>query len=178
VENLQREPLTPIEEALALRDLMERHGYTQESLAGRLGRDRSTIANLVRLLELPPAVQEDLEAGRLTPGHARALLSVPDTVLQLALRNEVLRRALTVRETERLIRLQAESPEPPSSGAATPHAAADSSPEYRAARQALERRLGTKVGIQESGDGGRLELEFYSLDDFNRLFDLLMGRGR
>ena len=176
VENLQREPLTPIEEAQALRDLLERHGYTQESLAGRIGRDRSTISNLVRLLELPLPIQEDLEAGRLSAGHARALLSVTDTVLQIALRNEVLRRALSVRETERLIRIQAvEEAGPALEG---PPAEPALSPEYRAARQTLERKLGTKVGIRETEGQGSIELEFYSLDDFNRLYDWLIGRGR
>jgi len=176
VENLQREPLTPIEEAQALRDLLERHGYTQESLAGRIGRDRSTISNLVRLLELPLPIQEDLEAGRLSAGHARALLSVTDTVLQIALRNEVLRRALSVRETERLIRIQAvEEAGPALEG---PPAEPALSPEYRAARQTLERKLGTKVGIRETEGQGSIELEFYSLEDFNRLFDWLMRRGR
>jgi len=176
VENLQREPLTPIEEAQALRDLMERHGYTQESLAARIGKDRSTISNLVRLLELPLPIQEDLEAGRLSAGHARALLAVPDTVLRIALRNEVLRRSLTVRETERLIRLQAED----RSGAtdAPGEEPPPASPEFQHARHMLERKLGTRVAIHERDGQGRLEIEFYSLEDFNRLFDWLMGRGR
>jgi ParB family chromosome partitioning protein len=176
VENLQREPLTPIEEAQALRDLLERHGYTQESLAGRIGRDRSTISNLVRLLELPLPIQEDLEAGRLSAGHARALLSVTDTVLQIGLRNEVVRRALTVRETERLIRIQSSDASAPAEEPVGAEPALTL--EYQAARQTLERKLGTKVGIRESGGRGSVELEFYSLDDFNRIFDVLMGKRR
>lgn len=181
VENLQREALTPIEEAQALRDLLERHGYTQETLAGRLGRDRSTIANLIRLLALPLVVQEDLEHGRLTAGHARALLGVRDTAMQIALRNEVLRRGLSVRETERWARRQLE-PE----GGPAPEEAAERTPpgppaEFRAVVQALERRLGTRVSVRPRAEGaeqGALEIEFFSHDDFNRLYDLLMGRGR
>lgn len=177
VENLQREQLTPIEEAQALRDLMERHGYTQDMLARRIGRDRSTIANLVRLLALPVSLQEDLEAERLTVGHARALLPLEDTVLQLGLRNEILRRGLSVRDTERLVRRQA------SGGRANPEPAPDAEREagaeaYGAVAESLERRFGTKVTVRRHGrHEGSVELAFYSLDDFNRLFDLLMGRG-
>jgi len=182
VENLQREALTPIEEAQALRDLLERHGYTQDALARRIGRDRSTIANLIRLLALPAALQEDLEAGRLTAGHARALLALGDPVMQIALRNEVLRRGLSVRDTERWVRRQAQG----GSGAATEHAAASKaslvpmplSPEWRAALQMLERRLATRVRIHPDGAGGRIELEYFSLDEFNRLFNLLTGRAK
>lgn len=184
VENLQREALTPIEEARALRDLLQRHGYTQETLARRIGRDRSTIANLIRLLALPVPLQEDLEAGRLSAGHARALLTLRDPVMQIALRNEVLRRGLSVRETERWVRrqLEARPGAAPAAAGAEPEAGEPSlSPEYRAVIQALERRFGTRVCVRprDSGQpGGAVEIEFFSLDDFNRLYDLLMGRGK
>jgi ParB family chromosome partitioning protein len=177
VENLQREALTPIEEAQALRDLLERHGYTQETLARRIGRDRSTIANLIRLLALPVPIQEDLESGRLTAGHARALLALHDPVMQIALRNEVLRRGLSVRETERWVRRQSE--ERPGAPRDAQRAAENPAPpRERALAQALERRFGTRARIVRRGDQGCIELEFFSLDDFNRIFDLLMGRGR
>ena len=90
LENIQREDLSPIEEAMSYRELLRRHGYTQEFLAGRIGKDRSTIANLMRLLQLPEAVQNDLEQGRMTVGHARALLALPSEKVQLFLRKKLL----------------------------------------------------------------------------------------
>lgn len=174
VENLQREPLSPVEEAQALRDLLERHGYTQDELARRIGRDRSTIANLVRLLALPVAIREDLDEGRLTVGHARALLPLEDVALQLAVRNEVLGRRLSVRETERLVRRQLDPRRP---------AAKDSPPEpdraaaaYAAVSDALERRFGTRVRVERTGERGTLSFSFADTEEFNRIYDLLMGR--
>ena len=103
VENLQREALNPIEEASAYRQLIKNLGCTQEELAQRVGKDRSTVTNMLRLLSLPPLLQEDLETGCLSQGHARALLSLPHPEQQLALRNLVLKGKLSVRETERLV---------------------------------------------------------------------------
>ena len=104
VENLHREQLTPIEEAQAYRNLLDHHGYTQETLADRVGKERSTIANLVRLLGLPPAVRQDLEEERLSTGHARTLLALEDPALQLALRDLIVKRDLSVREAERYVK--------------------------------------------------------------------------
>lgn len=185
VENLQRDQLTPIEEAQAYRDLMEHHGYTQEALARRVGRDRSTIANMMRLLALPPGIQADLEAERLTVGHARALLAVPDPARREALRERIVTAGLSVREAEKLA-----AREKPGPGAAKPPAlqnpgapprvapeAPGDAAKWEAVRDALESRLGTRVAIhREPGPGGRIELDFYSTDDLNRLFDLLMGK--
>ena len=102
VENIQREPLNPVEEAEAYRALLNRYGYTKEALALRVGKDRSTIANMVRLLALPPLLKEDLADGRLSAGHARALLTLSGADRQIALRGVVIERGLSVRETERL----------------------------------------------------------------------------
>jgi len=178
VENLQREPLTPIEEAGAYRTLLEQYRYTQEALAARVGKDRSTIANMIRLLALPPLLQEDLDDGRLSVGHARALLGVAEPERQVALRHLVLQRGLSVRETEQLVQ-RARAGQGPTR--ATPPAAALPPAEalqFQAVQEMLERRLATRVVIQRKGGGeagsGRIEIEYYSLDDFNRLYELLV----
>jgi len=193
VENLQREPLNPVEEAEAYRDLLTRHGYTQEALAGRVGKDRSTIANLVRLLALPPLLKEDLAAGRLSTGHARALLNLPGADRQVALRGVVIRRGLSVRETERLAArakrentggATGDNAQGPAGGNKTPEHEEAERLQFDVVREMLENRFSTKVHIQpnespakKSGaHSGRIELEFYSMEDFNRLFDLLTGK--
>lgn len=180
VENLQREPLSPIEEAAAYRQLLEDHGYTQETLAQRVGKDRSTIANMIRLLALPEAVQQDLEAGRLTVGHARALLAVPDADRLRQLHRLILARGLSVRETEALVaRERDHAPLRAASGrpdAKPPAQALD--PKWQAVQERLERRLGTHVTITLNGGktSGKVVIDFYDLDDFNRIYDLLKGR--
>ena len=177
VENLQREPLSPIEEATAYRLLLEEHGYSQETLSRRVGKDRSTIANMVRLLALPGPVQEDLETGRLTIGHARALLAVPDAARQRHLRALILAKSLSVRETEALV--ARERAPGPGAGGGSPGAPDGAlPPRWQATVQRLEKRLGTRVTLvlRPDGESGRIGIEFYSLDDFNRLYDLLKGR--
>ena len=106
LENIQRENLTVIEEAQSYFDLLQVHGYTQEELAKKLGRDRSTIANMLRLLQLPSALKNDLETGRITAGHARSILSLPNEGLQLEIRKSLLRNSWSVRETERQVRIK------------------------------------------------------------------------
>jgi len=170
VENLQREQLTPIEEAQAYRDLLELHGYTQETLSRRVGRERSTIANMVRLLALPAPIKARLEEGALTIGHARPLLALEDREAQENLAAEVIRRGLSVRETERLVKqfLQGR-PSAPSSPLAETH------PHYQAVETHLSRHFGTRIAIQQKNHQGTIEIQFYSLDDFNRLYDKLTG---
>ncbi len=193
VENLQREPLNPVEEAEAYRDLLTRHGYTQEALAGRVGKDRSTIANMVRLLALPPLLKEDLAAGRLSTGHARALLNLPGADRQIALRGVVIGRGLSVRETERLAARAKRENTGAATGANAQGPAGGKKPsehekaerlQFDVVREMLENRFSTKVRIQPNesplkhsgAHSGRIELEYYSMEDFNRLFDLLTGR--
>ena len=174
VENLQREQLTPIEEAQSYQDLLNAHGYTQDSLASRVGKDRSTIANMIRLLALPNSIQNDLEEDRLTVGHARALLALTDKEAQLTIRADILARELSVRETERLVTRTRQ----PLTGKKTGAGAQTErdSVKFAAAKDALEQTLSTRVAIhpQPNPDKpGRIEIEYYSLEDFNRLFDLL-----
>ncbi|MDH5752604.1 MAG: ParB/RepB/Spo0J family partition protein [Deltaproteobacteria bacterium] len=188
VENLQREQLTPLEEALAYRTLLDQYGYTQEALSRRVGKDRSTIANMIRLLSLPQSIQQDLDHGRLSVGHARALLAVTDPVKQLALRKSVLTRDLSVREVEQLVNRERETAARKTGGdkgeAAAPHRDNGRLREelhFTAAAETLERSLGTRIGIRRQGrdtpeGGGCIEIEYYSLEDFNRLFEILMAR--
>lgn len=185
VENLQREELTPIEEATAYRTLLDQYGYTQDTLAGQVGKDRSTIANLVRLLSLPLSLQEDLETGRLTTGHARALLAIPEPDRQVALRNVIVERGLSVRETERLVNRARKSRTTATDGRLAQQAGGVELPtglalQFQAVQEMLERRFSTRVIIRRGEQGsaateaGRIEIEFYSLDDFNRLYELLV----
>jgi len=175
VENLQREELNPIEEARAYRALLDRFGYTQETLAEKVGKDRSTVTNMLRLLALPPPLRADLEEGRLTVGHARALLAVEQPSRLQALRGLILSRGLSVRETERLVNRERKSPRPargPAKGRATA-----SEVKLGAVQDALERRLGTRVRIEyNKSHRGRILIDFYSLEEFNRLYELLTAR--
>lgn len=174
VENIQREQLTPIEEAKAYHTLLGNFGYTQESLARRVGKDRSTIANLIRLLGLPERLQEDLQEFRLTIGHARAMLALQSIELQLALRDLILEKNLSVRETEARIKRMLENGNQRKN---PPPAPPPADPKYNAVQDAMESRLHTRVSISQSRKGGgKIEIEYYSLDDFNRIYDLLMSR--
>ena len=175
VENLQREQLSPIEEAQAYRELMRRFGYTQENVAQRVGKERSTVANMVRLLGLPHPIQQDLETGRLSVGHARALLPIGNPARQIAIRDAVISGGLSVRDTENLVKSEVIGSGGEAAGSDRPNQAR-LDPQFQAVQDALERRYGTRVTIRQKQHQGRVELEFYSLDDFNRIYDLLVGR--
>jgi len=170
VENLQREDLNPLEAAEAYQRLMGEFGLTQEALAERVGRDRSSVANALRLLRLPDALRQDLAAGTLSEGHARALLGLEKPADQLRVGRQVVAKNLTVRATEALVRrLRGGRPAPPGRrrGATDPNLA-DLEDRLRA-------RLGAKVRIQRSGQAGTVEIGFYSSDDLTRIADLILG---
>ncbi len=167
VENLQREDLNPIEEAEAYRRLCEEHGYTQEQLATRLGRDRSTLANSLRLLKLPEPVQQALVAGALSAGHARALLGLEKPAHVKEALRLIEAQGLSVRQTEALVRRlrQAGTKPPP--------------PPRSANIRDLEERLGqslkTRVHLHAlSQDKGRIEIAYSSLDELDRLLEVLL----
>jgi ParB family chromosome partitioning protein len=162
VENLQREDLSPLEEAEAYRRLIAEFGRTQATLAATVGKSRSHVANTLRLLTLPEPARRRLEAGEFTAGHARALLASPDPA---ALAAEVVRRGLNVRQTERLAQRRTES----SGGRAAPGDGAD----IRALERDLGERLGLRVTLQAKGDGGVLTLHYASLDQLDRVLGLL-----
>jgi ParB family chromosome partitioning protein len=170
VENVQREDLNPIEEGHAYRRLAEEFDLTQDAIAATVGKDRSTVANMLRLLRLPDEIQHEVAAGRLSGGHARALLSIPDEAAQRRIGREVVARGLSVRETESLARKLAEPPP-----AARPADEAAPDVHTRAAEEKLKLRLGTRVRILRKGTRGRIEIEFTSEDELIRLFDMLAG---
>lgn len=176
VENLQRADLNAIDEARGYRRLAEEFKYTQQQIADAIGKDRATVANLLRLLSLPAAVQRMVEEGLLTAGHARAVLGVSGEAEQIALAQEVVARGLTVRDVEQRSKTSPKQVEKrPVSGA--PSVPAD--PAVRAVQDDLRRHLQTDVQIVLSGaDKGSLRISFYSAEDFERLVELLLGRER
>lgn len=167
IENIQREDLNPIEEAIAYHQLHEEFGLTQEEISRRVGKERSTVANFLRLLKLPDAVKKLLAAGQLSMGHARALLAVESAKKQEALAERVVKRSLNVRQTEML----ASAPK-----AAKPEKEKDVF--TRDAEEKLMRSLRTKVEIDRKRRGGVIHIRFASEDDLIRIFDDLTGRRR
>jgi len=168
VENLQREDLNPLEAAEAYQKLVEEFGLTQEELAGRLGRDRSSVANSLRLLRLPKRIRDDVAEGTLSEGHARALLGLEKAADQLKARDEVMKRGLTVRATEALVRRLR--------GTGTKNVRGPSQdPNLSALEDQLRTTLGTKVRIVADGKGGTVHITFFSGDDLTRIADIILG---
>lgn len=183
VENLQRADLNPLEEAEGYQRLIDEFGLTQQQVADAVGKDRTTITNLIRVLTLSPAVRQLVERGHITAGHARALLPIKDERKQLDLANEIVARQLSVREVESRAReLNGESgakprPGPPRTPA--PNAPASNDPAVRRVEEELRKRLQTDVHVQALGnDRGVVRISFYSADDLERLMDMILGRGR
>jgi ParB family chromosome partitioning protein len=171
VENIQRENLNPIDEALAYKRLADEFSHTQEQIATAVGKDRTSVANLVRLLKLPEEIRERVASGVLSVGHARALLALPDAVDQKRLADAAVERGLSVREIEALVhvaigRATARS-EPREAPAVDVHT--------RAAEERLRMVLGTRVRIIRKGTRGRLEIDFTSEDELIRLFEQITG---
>ncbi|MCK0168449.1 ParB/RepB/Spo0J family partition protein [Jannaschia sp. S6380] len=168
IENIQRADLNAIEEAYGFRQLMERFGHTQEKLAGVLGKSRSHIANVMRLLKLPDPVQNLLRDGQLTAGHARALIGCEDAE---ALARQVVNRGLSVRETERLAKGDATRPRTPRTSGGAPAKDADTRALEGDLSAAL--RMGVSIEHDPGDEGGRLTIRYRSLDDLDRLCGLL-----
>ncbi|MFA5068723.1 MAG: ParB/RepB/Spo0J family partition protein [Candidatus Omnitrophota bacterium] len=166
IENLQREDLNPIEEAFAYQKLSGEFNFTQEQIAQAIGRDRASVANTLRLLNLPEEIQRLLSEDLIQMGHARALLAVGDKHKQARICEKIVQKGLSVREVEFLVR---------------PHAAPRkqqpyhnvSDPHTQAAQDELEKILGTKVVIQHRKKRGKIVIDYYSLDDLNRILDLV-----
>jgi ParB family chromosome partitioning protein len=173
IENIQREDLNPIEEARAYRNLIDTVGLTQEVVAERVGRDRSYVTNFLRLLRLPDDIQELVQMGRLSTGHARTLLSLPDIAAQRRLARKIIERDLSVRATEQTVRQLTEPKSDRGAKQAKTTIAADTN--VRAAETRLRRHFGTQVRIvQASGStAGRIELEYYNQADLDRIYGLL-----
>ncbi|MBI2015859.1 MAG: ParB/RepB/Spo0J family partition protein [Candidatus Rokubacteria bacterium] len=173
IENLLREDLNPMEEAEAYQKLLAQFSWTQEELAQRIGKDRSSIANCLRLLKLPAEIQADLRGGRLTMGHARALLALPTDAEQLRLRDEILARDWSVRATEDSVRAAEELAR--KRGAPVKRARRRSA-ELAALEEALQRALMTRVRIVGNDRTGTIEVVYASADELERLSELLGAR--
>jgi ParB family chromosome partitioning protein len=172
IENIQRENLNPIEEALAYRRLADEFHLTQEEIATKVGKDRTSIANFQRLLKLPDEVRTEVGSGRLSMGHARALLSLADEGDQRRIARDVIARTLSVRETESLVKKIVEAGKPPRE-AANPQPA---DVHTRAAEDRLKLLLGTRVRIVRQGTRGRIEIDFVSEGELIRIYDQLTDR--
>ena len=170
IENLQRQDLNPLEEAQAYERLIVEFGMTQDEVAGRVGKNRATVANMLRLLKLPAEVQQWLRDNKLSTGHAKALLSLsqPDAILDAA--RKVIQGSLSVRHAEMLVGRIAKGESQNSESAA----AEVVDPNVKAAIRALEQVVGTKVDIHESGGKGKIEIHFYSFEEMNRLYEGLL----
>ncbi|HST78662.1 MAG TPA: ParB/RepB/Spo0J family partition protein, partial [Verrucomicrobiae bacterium] len=174
IENLQREDLNPIEQARAFERLSREFGLTQEQIATRTGKDRASIANFIRLLKLPATVQESLESGALSFGHGKALVSLagfPDHLEKAT--QEVLQKQLSVRQTEELVNrlLNPDVSDKPNEAKAE-----TIDPNVREAARSLERSLGVKVEIQDRKGKGKIILKYSSLEDFDRIVEVLGAR--
>jgi ParB family chromosome partitioning protein len=175
IENIQRQELNAIEEARAYKRLIETLNLTQEVVAQKVGRDRSFITNYLRLLRLPEDIQLLVEKESLSMGHARALLGIDDVEIQRHVAKSVIDNSLSVRETERAIKRVIAGSTPSSATAAPPIPGNDAN--LRAAEIKMRRHLGTQVRVtpSQNGIGGKIEIEYYSSSDLDRLYQLVMG---
>jgi ParB family chromosome partitioning protein len=168
IENIQREDLNPLEEAQAYRRLADDYQLTQEQIADAVGKDRSSVANYLRLLKLPAEVRANVGSGALSMGHARALLSLTDEAAQLRVSRDIVTRNLSVRETESIVK-KAQQPD-------VPREEPPKDVHTRTAEDKLRFALGTRVRIVRKGKGGRIEINFQSEDELNRLYEQLTDR--
>jgi len=171
IENIQRENLNPIDEALAYQRLTDQFHLTQEEIATAVGKDRATVANTLRLLKLPHAVRAQVAVGELSMGHARALLALPTDSEQTRAAEEVIAKSLSVRQTESLVKKLAAAAQPLEETAPEPVDV-----HTRAAEDRLRVVLGTRVRIKRSGQGGRIEIDFGSEDELIRIYEQLTDR--
>ncbi|MBT9537341.1 MAG: ParB/RepB/Spo0J family partition protein, partial [Nitrospirae bacterium] len=171
IENIQREDLNPVETAEAFHKLMRDFNLTQEDLSEKVGKERATVANYLRLLKLPEEIKSLISDGSLSMGHARAILSIEGRANQTDAARKVMKKGLSVRETETL----AKSIALPGTKKSKTHKG-HKDPQIASLEDKLIKSLGTKVRIHHKGKkGGRIEIEYYSLDELDRLLDILMS---
>lgn len=168
VENLQREDLNPLETATAYQQLVDEFGMTQQQVADRVGKNRVTVTNTLRLLNLPAKVKEALLADDISEGHARALLRLRGAKQQVQALEAIIKGALSVRQTEQLVRRMVEEPK------ARPKPA-EKSPELKALEDRFRQALGTKVSLTRGNRGGKLVIYFYSEEELQGIYDLIVG---
>jgi ParB family chromosome partitioning protein len=167
IENIQREDLNPLESAEGYQRLVEDFKLTQEEIARRVGKDRATVANTLRLLTLPKEVKEEIASGRLTMGHAKAILAFENPKDQMEMASRILREGLSVRATEGLA--------PRRERKGSPAAVPPRPPLIREVEERLQRKLGTRVRIQGRGKKGKVIVEYYGIEDLNRILEILGG---
>jgi ParB family chromosome partitioning protein len=168
IENIQRQDLNPIEEAVAYRRLSDEFHLTQEQIADAVGKDRSSIANYVRLLRLPQEVRANVASNTLSMGHARALLALTDEAAQLRVARDIVAGGLSVRETEAIVKKATSPNEKKPAKTVDVHT--------RAAEEKLKMALGTRTRIVRRGKGGKIEIDFASEDELQRIYELLTER--
>ncbi|MBI5187532.1 MAG: ParB/RepB/Spo0J family partition protein [Nitrospirae bacterium] len=169
IENIQREDLNPIETAEAFNRLINEFNLTQEELSDRVGKDRATVANYLRLLKLPEEVKALINNGSLSIGHAKAILTIDGRANQIEAAKKIIKKGLSVREAEALSKRLSSPP----ALRPTPYASKD--PQITSLEEKLIRNLGTKVRILHKGKKGKIEIEYYSLEELDRLLEILMG---
>ena len=168
LENIQREDLNPIEEATAYREMLQRLNITQEVLAQKMGKDRSSIANAIRLLQLPREIQEDITAGELSAGHARALLGLDHEIQQLKIRELIKKKGFSVRETEKYIQLYKSGAQEKKAGSSP------LDPDMQRIQEELRRHFGAMVKIMKGKKGGKIQIQYASSEELNRIYSLLV----
>ena len=169
-ENIQRSNLNPIEEAAAYKQLMELEGLAQDELAARVGKNRATVANALRLLKLPPEMQASIQKGELSPGHARAVLSVSGAREQETLFREIVKKGLSVREAENRAAAMGKQVKGNRKSAAKTR-----SPELTAMEEKFITHLGTKVALKGDLNKGSIVIDYYSMEDLERLYGIIEG---
>lgn len=170
IENIQREQLSPVDEAKALQQLVDNYSYTQDEVASKIGKERSTVSNALRLLSLPQEILEDLQQKKITSGHARALCAVESRTDQLGIRDLILSKRLSVRQTEDLIKKYKNGLR-----SGTTSRSEDISPDLRHLCDLFKGHLGTKVKFSGEASRGKIEISYYSLEDLERISDLMLG---
>lgn len=171
IENIQRDNLNPMEESIAYRNLIDEHGYTQEDLAKRVGKNRSTVANMLRLLQLPEEIKTEIAAEKLSVGHARTILALDNKEDQIRLKDQVLENNISVRDTEKIVK---ENKTAQKDKPAKPTKVPSISVQMNMNQERLREHLSTKVTIKPNGKKGKIELEYYDDEDFNRLFNMIL----
>lgn len=178
VENIQRQDLNAIEKAVAIRRIIDELELTQEEAGRRLGLGRSTVANFLRLLELPKEVQKMVSRETLSGGHARALLSLEDADSRLKAARKIVAKGLSVRQTEKLVSRLKNSSRPTDRAQGSSSGGSSPSPHVKKLQNDLQEALGTRVKIRQKGNRGRIEVHFQGHDEFERIFDLIKEGAR
>lgn len=166
IENVQRERLNPIEQATAFQRLIDECNLTQDEVAQKIGKERTTVTNIIRLLKLPESIQDSVQKGEISTGHARALLAVDDVAVQNQICKKIIKNGLSVRKVEKLVNELTEIPKK------NPSAKPKRSVFIQKVEEDLQELFGTKVNVRSRKEGGIIEVEFYSPEDLNRLLEI------